>query len=114
LDELKKAIDNIPVSKTVTITYKEQRWEAGADDGVDRGYASGTSSAQPGIAFVAEKGQELIEKNGTFYLTGDNGPQLFNFSGGEKVFTAAQTRDILTSGSYFNSDSLASRELIKN
>lgn len=114
LDELKKAIDNIPTSKTIEITYKEQRWNASADDGVDRGYASGTSSAQPGIAFVAEKGQELIEKSGTFYLTGDDGPQLFNFSGGEKVYTATQTRDILTSGSYYNADSLASRELVNS
>lgn len=114
LKEIKTAIDNIPLNKNVTLTIKEQRWNASASDGIDRFYADGTNYAQPGVAFVAEEGQELIEKNGTFYLTGDDGPQLFNFSGGEKVYTAAQTRDILTSGSYYNYDSVASRELINS
>ncbi|WP_346884311.1 phage tail tape measure protein [Clostridium sp. UBA4395] len=114
LKEIKTAIDNIPLNKNVTLTVKEQRWRSSASDGIDRFYADGTNYAQPGVAFVAEEGQELIEKNGTFYLTGDDGPQLFNFSGGEKVYTAAQTRDILTSGSYYSADSLASRELINS
>lgn len=114
LKDIKSAIDNIPLNKNVTLTIKEQRWRSSASDGIDRFYADGTNYAQPGVAFVAEEGQELIEKNGTFYLTGDDGPQLFNFSGGEKVYTAAQTRDILTSGSYYNADSLASRELINS
>lgn len=114
LKEIKTAIDNIPLNKNVTLTIKEQRWRSSASDGIDRFYADGTNYAQPGVAFVAEEGQELIEKNGTFYLTADDGPQLFNFSGGEKVYTAAQTRDILTSGSYYNADSLASRELINS
>ncbi len=115
LKDIKAAVKDIPLTIPIeaTVTYRAQRWNAGASDGIDR-FADGTNYAPKGIAFVAEEGQELIEKNGTFYLTADDGPQLFNFSGGEKVYTAAQTRDILTSGSYYNADSLASRELINS
>ena len=61
LEELKKAIDNIPTSKTIEITYKEQRWNAGASDGVDRGYAIGGTINKSGSAIVNENGVELID-----------------------------------------------------
>lgn len=44
----------------------------------DRGYAVGTSNAEPGLALV-----------------GENGPELINFGGGEVVYTADETRQIL-------------------
>ena len=50
------------------------------------GYAVGTSSAEPGLALV-----------------GENGPELVDFSGGERVYTADETADIL-SGRGGNSD----------
>lgn len=42
------------------------------------GYAVGTSSAEPGLALV-----------------GENGPELVDFSGGERVYTAEDTADML-------------------
>ena len=50
------------------------------------GYAVGTSSAEPGLALV-----------------GENGPEIVDFSGGERVYTADETADIL-SGRGGNSD----------
>lgn len=114
LKDIKTAIDNIPLTKSVTLTVVEQRRMVGASDGVDRYYADGTNYAQPGLAYVAEEGQELIITKDKAILTDNSGPQLFNFSGGEKVLTAAQTRNVLTSGSYYNADSMASRELINS
>ena len=112
LGEVQSAVDNIKPFKQVTISAL---FEA-AGNNIKKlfGFADGTNYAPSGLAFVAEEGQELIEKNGRFLLTANNGPQLFNFSGGEKVYTAAQTKDILTSGSYYNANSLASRELINS
>lgn len=43
-----------------------------------RGYAVGTSSAEPGLALV-----------------GENGPELVDFGGGERVYTADETANIL-------------------
>lgn len=45
------------------------------------GYAVGTSNAEPGLALV-----------------GENGPELVDFSGGEKVYTADETTNMLASG----------------
>jgi len=50
-----------------------------------RGYASGTSSAAPGVALV-----------------GENGPELVNFRGGESVLPAGQTRAALSGGDTYN------------
>lgn len=95
--------------KTVTLTVKEQRWASSARPIYD-GYASGTDRASQGTKLVAEEGPELIVKGNRSILA--SGMQLFNFSGGEKVYTADETKQLLTSGSYYNKDSLASRELI--
>ena len=45
------------------------------------GYATGTNSAEPGFALV-----------------GENGPELVDFSGGERVYTADDTANMLSSG----------------
>lgn len=47
-----------------------------------RGFAEGTSSAPPGLAWVGERGPELV-----------------NFKGGEKVFTNSQSRAIVSGNS---------------
>ena len=112
LGEVQSAVDNIKPFKQVTISTLFEAVGSGIKSLF--GYADGTNYAPSGLAFVAEEGQELIEKNGRFLLTSNSGPQLFNFSGGEKVYTASQTKDILTSGSYYNPDSMASRELINS
>lgn len=51
--------------------YSDSAYAAGR---IERGYASGTSNAQPGWAMV-----------------GENGPEMMFFHGGEKVLNAAQT-----------------------
>ena len=51
--------------------YSDSAYAAGR---TERGYASGTSNAQPGWAMV-----------------GENGPEMMFFHGGEKVLNAAQT-----------------------
>lgn len=45
------------------------------------GYAVGTSSAEPGLALVGEEGPELVD-----------------FGGGERVYTADETADMLSGG----------------
>ena len=58
-------------------------------------YATGTDNAPEGIAEVAEYGPELIvSRSGTgAYLATER--QLFNMEGGERVFNARQTSEIL-------------------
>lgn len=114
LKEVNNAVDNIPSRKSVTVsTFFEA-----VGNGIKGifGFAKGTNYAPSGTAFVAEEGQELIEKNGKFILTGNSGPQLFNFSGGEKVYTNAETEKILSglSNGYFNANSFKSQSLIRN
>lgn len=54
-----------------------------------RGYATGTSWARPGLAWVGENGPELV---------GLNGPQLLNFRGGETVLNNKKTKELYASG----------------
>ena len=59
-------------------------------------YATGTENAMPGIASVAEYGPELIQSRSgelTFVTT----RQLVNMDGGETVYNARQTKEILNS-----------------
>jgi len=75
VNEVQDAIRNIPGSKTVTI---KTLFEA-IGDGIKSffGFANGTDNAPPGVAFVAEEGQELILDGRRAILTGNSGPQLF-------------------------------------
>lgn len=61
LKEIKTAIDNIPLNKTVTLTVKEQRWKASASDGIDRFYAEGGTVNSGGTIVMNERGTELID-----------------------------------------------------
>lgn len=58
-------------------------------------YATGTESAMPGIASVAEYGSELIVgAGGRMTLASDR--QYMSFEGGETVYNARQTQEILS------------------
>ena len=59
-----------------------------------RGYATGTTNAKKGFNLVSEKGDELIKDNdGNIILA--RGEQIFPFEGGETVFNAAKTAELL-------------------
>ena len=67
-------------------------------------YGSGTNKAKPGFHEVSENGDEIILDNyGNAYLA--QGHQLHRFEGGEKVFDAAKTKELLK-GQYAAIDSL--------
>lgn len=55
------------------------------DSVFDEGYANGTSNATKGL-----------------HLVGEQGPELVRFRGGEQVYTAKETSDIIGGGSTFN------------
>ncbi|MDB1923399.1 phage tail tape measure protein [Clostridium tertium] len=75
-------------------------------------YATGTESAMPGIASVAEYGTELIQSsNGIMTLA--TGRQLVNFTGGETVYNARQTNDILKSMNSTNSGGGSTDSLLR-
>lgn len=114
LESVNTAVDNIPTEKSVTVSAFFKAIGNGVKEFF--GFAEGTDYAPPGLAFVSEEGRELIVKNGRAILTGDNGPELFNFSGGEKVYTNEETERILSglSNGYFNSNSNKSQRLINN
>lgn len=117
LNEVDTAVSNIPNSKTVTVYTLIEKIGEGWDKFTSwLGFADGTDYAPPGVAFVSEEGRELIVKNGRAILTGDNGPELFNFSGGEKVYTNEETERILSglNNGYFNSNTYKSQSLINN
>ena len=76
--------------------YYGGKWVSGS--GPDRsGYASGTKNATKGV-----------------HLVGEEGPELVYFNGGETVLDAEKTKNIITSGGYFNPGTLESNELINN
>ena len=62
----------------VTYTLPEDKGDVSVYGPAERGYATGTLSAEPGIALVGEEGPELI-----------------NFRGGEAVYTTDETEKIL-------------------
>lgn len=59
-----------------------------------QGYATGTTNAKKGFNLVSEKGDELIkDKDGNIILA--KGEQIFPFKGGETVFNADKTAELL-------------------
>lgn len=91
---LKKVIDNIN-NKKVTVTYETnyiQKYNSQGSGATK--YATGTESALSGMAEVAEYGPELIvSNNGIATLAAEN--QFMNLQGGETVYNARQTKEIL-------------------
>ena len=55
--------------------------------------ATGTDYALPGLTEVAEYGSEIIATRNSAMLA--TGRQLINLAGGEKIYNARQTKDIL-------------------
>jgi len=62
-----------------------------------KAYATGTTNAKRGINLVAEKGREIIVDNDGNITLAD-GMQLYPFKGGETVFNAKDTSEILNGG----------------
>lgn len=67
-------------------------------------HASGTRRAKAGPALTGEEGAEIVwnKEKGYAYIVGAKGPQYTNLQPGDRVFTAPQTRKILS-----NSDRVA-------
>ena len=84
---LKDAIDALE-DKTITITTVMK-------GGNIQGFAQGTRKAPAGIAEVAEEGAEIIT-NGQKVMIAET-PTLVNMQGGETVYTADETKELLRS-----------------
>lgn len=74
LPQVQAAYQAIAGTAADAMGYAQHRDSAWAANRTERGYATGTESAQPGWAWV-----------------GENGPELMFFNGGEKVLNAAQS-----------------------
>ena len=100
IDELQKAIDRLK-DKHIKVIAQYENWytdkktgkKYGYRNGVAGYYATGTEHALSGVATVAEYGPEIIANNNTAMLA--TGRQLVNLDGGEKIYNARQTKDIL-------------------
>jgi hypothetical protein len=62
------------------------------------GFFTGTESAPAGLAYVAERGRELIERNGQMFMA--DKPQLFDFKGGETVYNNTETERMINGAIY--------------
>lgn len=93
-NEVNTAIQNIR-DKTVTISVNQKGYANEKGSGFTPMYATGTESTMPGIASVGEYGSELIVGSGTMTIASSR--QLMSFTGGETVYNARQTKDILSS-----------------
>ena len=99
-DELKKAIDRLK-DKHIKVITQYENWytnDQGKKYGYDSQgragyYATGTDNALSGIATVAEYGPEIIASRNSAVLA--TGRQLIDLAGGEKIYNARQTREIL-------------------
>lgn len=73
---------------------KKQRLTGGGTKKLVAKYANGTKNAEPGYHEIAENGDELIRDNyGNAYIA--KGHQLHNFEGGETVYDAGDTKELL-------------------
>ena len=104
VDSLKSSIDGIK-SKTVTITaIMNGNVTQNAPGGGKWTLATGTENANSGLTEVAEYGPELIvsRSGASAYLATER--QLFNMEGGERVFNARQTSEILNKMQNYSSN----------
>ena len=81
--------------KTVTISVNQKGYANEKGSGFTPMYATGTESTMPGIASVGEYGSELIVGSGAMTIASSR--QLMSFTGGETVYNARQTKEILSS-----------------
>lgn len=111
VNQVRNNINNIPSYKQVVVGVvtddSGHRYWNGSTM-----YATGTESAMPGMASVAEYGAELIEsRSGMLSLATDR--QLVNFTGGETVYNARQTQEILKGMNSRNSDGGSTDNLLR-
>ena len=104
LQTMKSTIDSIN-SKTVTISVTTAGTASAAraiGKLTSEAYATGTENANSGLATVAEYGPELImsRSGANMYLATNR--QIVNMEGGERVFNARQTSEILRNASERN------------
>lgn len=103
-EQLKAAIDRLK-DKNIKVTTQYENWYTDKKTGYQYGYnsegkagyypkkATGTDFALGGLTEVAEYGPEIIAtKNRAMLATGR---QLIDLAGGEKIYNARQTKDIL-------------------
>ena len=105
-NQVKNNIANIPSYKQVTVGVVGGKWNGSTM------YATGTDNAMPGIASVAEYGPELIiGRTGEVSLA--TGRQLMSFEGGETVYNARQTQEILSAMNKPQANNRESTTLLK-
>ena len=93
-NNVKRAIDDIPKKKDIVITTHQVEKRSVQQGKAMPGFAEGTMNAPRGVAMVAEEGPELIKDNkGNTRLA--SVPMVYDFKGGERVFTASQTANML-------------------
>ena len=92
----------IPSTKTISVNVKlnqstiEVSGAASATISL-RAYKDGLEKAMAAHpALVSEEGPELIQTKDGAYLSGLNGPEIVNINRGDKVYTAKETKDILS------------------
>jgi hypothetical protein len=61
------------------------------------GFATGTLSATPGLAVVGEEGPEAAKLRDGMALLGKAGPELVHLQGGERIWNARETAQMLAS-----------------
>ncbi|WP_195989706.1 phage tail tape measure protein [Clostridium sp. D53t1_180928_C8] len=106
-NQVKNNIANIPSYKQVTVGVVGGKWNGSTM------YATGTDNAMPGIASVAEYGPELIiGRTGEVSLA--TGRQLMSFEGGETVYNARQTQEILSSMNSTSIQEKGTNKLLQN
>ena len=93
-DGIRKEIDQIN-GTTIYIGIRTKNSRFGLNDGLGS-EASGTRSARGGLSLVNEEGAELIYANGKAWIAGGGDPTITNLPAGAGVFTAKETREILT------------------
>lgn len=75
-------------------------------------YAKGTDSAKPGKAIVGEEGQELVRRNGQYFLTPGR-PTIMDMVGGEQITPAHLTKDIMNSVSFTHRNAINGMTTLK-
>lgn len=58
--------------------------------------AQGIDSAPGGVALTGEEGPELVQSGDKAYIVGGRGPELVNLRPGDRVYTASETRRIMS------------------
>lgn len=94
--ELPKSLDG---STTTKNTFSQVKKTISSANGTYvPSYAGGTRRAKAGPALGGEEGAEIVwnKEKGYAYIIGAKGPQYTNLQPGDRVFTAPQTRKILS------------------